>query len=153
MSSSSTKPAQNYLSLSTTGPKAPAENSTPDYPNLESDITNPSFPLPRPIFNEDSTFFSNGPAYHPSETAGEETPLHIARHGLDPKSASSPHQFRPMTPSPTPLWPHQPVQLVPTAIFSPILTLSLPHHHPIFQLLRIPPYFIRSKSICPLWVI
>lgn len=43
--------------------KAPDENTTLNDLNLESDMTNPTFPLPHPIVNENSEFFSSGPAY------------------------------------------------------------------------------------------
>lgn len=49
-------------------------------------VLNAAFPLPRPIVNENSEFFSDCPAYHPSETAAAQSPVHISRHELDPKN-------------------------------------------------------------------
>lgn len=71
----------------------PAKNKTPDDPKIESDMTNPAFPLPHPIINENYEFFSDGFAYHPSETAATQSPFHISLHELDSKKNFAPNSI------------------------------------------------------------
>lgn len=64
--------------------RAPDTNSTPKNPNLESDMTNPAFPLPRPLVTEHTKVFVNEPAHQTSETAAAHFSLHVRRADLDP---------------------------------------------------------------------
>lgn len=132
------------------GSNAPVETSTPTEPNFESDLTNPPFLLPHPNVNDNSEFFSDGFTYHPSETSAAHSPLHIARHELDPKATSVLDPIPPDDPNP------QPAADMPTCSTRSESDLSsdplLPHLRPTPLSLRISPCSRRNKSVpSPSW--
>lgn len=71
--------------------KAPANNINPTNHKLESDMK--TRPSPHPIVNENSKFFSDGSAHHPSKTMAANSPLQITHQVIDPKNISAPEPF------------------------------------------------------------
>lgn len=80
--------------------KYPAKSSTQLDPNFESDLTNPPFTYDIPSLTKTLSFSSEDCAYHPSESADAQAPVHIFRRQLDPKTASDLNPILNNTPDP-----------------------------------------------------
>lgn len=132
--------------------KVPNENCRSDTPNLKSNMTNPTFVLPHQIFNQNSEFYSEVSAYHPSKNTWAQSPLHIVRHIRDPNKMSAPDRMpldkpQTQTPSNAPIRSTSSNRHLPTH-----LTLPLPYHHPNLLSFWILLYHIRRKyTTTPFW--
>lgn len=75
---------------------------TPADPIKPTDITDPAFSVPHPIVNENTASSSGKPAFHLTETASAQYPIHISRSDLAATNISPPLPLFEETQSPAP---------------------------------------------------